>query len=67
MGKNSTFVEVEGKITAVSDKAILLDSETWILISQIHDDGVHDTPPFEKGDEISIVIPEWLAIDKGLF
>jgi hypothetical protein len=47
-----------------TDAAILVDTgdeETWIPKSQIIGGDVH-----EEGDEGTMVIPEWLAIERGL-
>ena len=48
-----------------TDCAILVEDDTgnyWLPKSQINYDGAE----YEKGDEIAIDIPEWLAEDKGL-
>lgn len=49
-----------------TDGAILVedgDGKYWLPKSQIdYDSG----PEYEKGDEIEIDIPEWLAEEKGL-
>ena len=60
------LVSVSGIIKKKTDKAILLfdeelSSEVWLPISQIEtgDDLI-------IGAEVDIIIPEWLARDKGL-
>jgi predicted RNA-binding protein (virulence factor B family) len=58
-------VEIFGEVKAVTDLAILLDDgdhEVWLPLSQIES----ETDDYEKGDEIIVFIPEWLAEEKEL-
>jgi predicted RNA-binding protein (virulence factor B family) len=58
-------VEIFGEVKAVTDMAILLDDgdvEVWLPLSQIES----ETDDYEKGDEITVFIPEWLAEEKEL-
>ena len=57
------MVEVDVKILLETKEALLVfdgDNEVWLPKSQIEYDF------FEKGKEITIEIPEWIAIEKGL-
>lgn len=52
-------------VMRVTEKAVLCmvdGKEVWIPQSQIHD----DSEVWKEGDEGTLVIPEWLALDKGL-
>lgn len=56
------------KYVSSTDKAILVEidgDKEWIPISQIRDASV-DLDDLEKGDPLTITIPEWLAEEKGL-
>ena len=57
------YIELTGTIKAKTEKALLFNDgwgvEVWIPLSQIEDQDE------EKG-AVTIIIPEWLAIDKGL-
>lgn len=61
-------VEIEGcKATRETDKALLVEveetgEEYWIPKSQIQD----DSEVYEKGHEGKLVLPRWLAKEKGL-
>jgi hypothetical protein len=56
-------------VKATTDLALLLvdadDNEHWIPKSQIDPDGGIDAES-EPGDEGELIIPEWLAVEKGL-
>lgn len=57
------MVEITGIIEARTDSAILLndgDIEEWIPLSQIELEFEVDV-----GEEVGILMPEWLAFDKG--
>lgn len=64
-----TDIEIEVRVTRVTDKAILVDhggkEEVWIAKSQISDwcDGPDSAPGMGT---TSIFVPEWLATEKGL-
>lgn len=56
-------IEIACEVRRTTDKARLIfdgTKEVWIPESQISDECE------DKGKTISIFIPEWLAIDKGL-
>ena len=56
------------KYVSSTDKAVLVEidgDKEWIPISQIRDASV-DLDELEKGDPVTITIPEWLAEEKGL-
>jgi len=56
------------KYVSSTDKAILVEidgDKEWIPRSQIYDASV-DLDELEKGDPVTITIPEWLAEEKGL-
>lgn len=62
--RHHEFVEVTGEIRHRTDKAILFwdgDKEVWLPLSQIEDETVLD-----DGKTVELLIPEWLAKDKGL-
>lgn len=59
-----TFEDVT--VIKTTDKAMLCDiegMEAWIPVSQIDEDG---TDICDEDDEGTLVIPEWLAIEKSL-
>ena len=50
---------------AETDKAVLClidDEEVWIPQGQIHD----DSEVWKKGDEGTLIVSEWIAMQKGL-
>lgn len=59
-------VEIENvTVRRETELALLcvIDEElVWIPKSQIHD----DSEVYRKGTEGTLVIPEWLALDKGI-
>jgi len=60
---SNEMVEVFGTIMAETDKAILLFDgveESWLALSQIEYDLSN-----EVGDDSTVEIPEWLAIEAG--
>ena len=60
---SNEMVEVFGTIMAETDKAILLFDgveESWLALSQIEYDLNN-----EVGDDSTVEIPEWLAIEAG--
>lgn len=59
-----SYVLIDG-VLKETEAAILIDvdgDEIWIPKSQIHE----DSQVRELGDRGELVIPEWLAIEKGL-
>ncbi len=69
------LVDVKCKFLKETEKAVLIEvdgDEAWIPKSQVDDayaEGsslVFSWDELERGDAITIVIPEWLAEDKGL-
>ena len=57
------IVEIFGTIMAETDKAILLFDgveESWLPLSQIEYDMRN-----EVGDDLTVEVPEWLAIESG--
>jgi cold shock CspA family protein len=64
--KNFVEIAVQVKVNREGLKAVLVNDGTkdvWIPKSQIEDPDMDDV---ETGDHIDIMIPEWLATDKGL-
>jgi hypothetical protein len=60
---SNEIVEIFGTIMAETDKAILLFDgveESWLPLSQIEYD-MHN----EVGDDLTVEVPEWLAIESG--
>jgi hypothetical protein len=50
-----------------TDNAILVsdgDNDIWLPLSQIECD--EDLSAFEPGDDIELLMPEWLAKEKGI-
>ena len=61
---DKNYLEFEIEIIRETDKAILISDGTaqeWIPKSQLEDD-----PDRRNNGLYLIIIPEWLAIDKGL-
>ena len=60
------FVEVEAEIKRQTEKAYLVDhggdEEVWLPKSQVS----HRAPDSDKSSLRVFVVPEWLAIEKGL-
>jgi len=59
------------KYIASTNKAILIEVDgerEWLPMSQISDASVdlNDIPALDRGDPLTITIPEWLAEEKGL-
>ena len=64
----SEMHDFEGKFIHATDSAILIDvdgREVWFPTEQIEMDAY--VIDYSKGDDISIKVPEWLAVQKGLF
>ena len=63
---DSTFEVEVAEVLKETDMAILVKLETgdeiWIPKSQIHD----DSEVWKSGHTGTLVIPEWLATEKGL-
>lgn len=61
----SDLVDLEGRVRAVTDTAILFhsddDESAWLPRSQIQVEG-----EIEVGERVKIALPEWLAVEKGL-
>ena len=57
------YIELTGTIEAKTEKALLFNDgggkEVWLPLSQIEDQE-------EENGILTIIIPEWLAIDEGL-
>lgn len=63
-------VELSVEFVRHTDKAILVRydaSEVWLPKSQIEDEEEFDWDAFDEDDDIDIIIPEWLAEEKGLW
>lgn len=64
--RNAEPIEVEGVVCIRETDAALLcqvdGKEVWIPRSQVLDDSEVN----EEGDEGVLVIPEWLALERGL-
>lgn len=59
------FTYVEGEVIAKTDKAILFNDGkvgVWIPLSQIED----ADDDIEPGKHLELLLPEWLAKEKGL-
>ncbi len=63
---DNLFVEVEAEIKRQTEKAYLIDhggdEEVWLPKSQVS----HSAPDSERSNLRVFLVPEWLAIDKGL-
>ncbi|MHB8727606.1 MAG: hypothetical protein ACYC9K_01055 [Sulfuricaulis sp.] len=62
--RHHEFVEITGEIRARTEKALLFwdgDQSVWLPLSQIEDETM-----LEDGKTVELLIPEWLAKDKGL-
>lgn len=69
--KGRELVEFEDcRVERTTDKAALIivhgDQKVWISKSQIHDDSEIYFTDYESGDKGTLVIPRWLAEEKGL-
>ena len=65
---DSPEVDIICKYITSTDKALLIEADgeqVWIPISQINDLSV-ELSELERGDPLTITIPEWLAEDKEL-
>ena len=61
-------VTVEGKVLYVGEKAVKLWTpigDEWIPLSQILESDP-EIDELEEGDEATLIIPRWLAREKGL-
>lgn len=61
----SNVIDIDGAIEARTDKAVLFhtgnkDEAAWLPLSQIE---VEETG---VGGIVTVTLPEWLALDKGL-
>ena len=68
---NDVETDIICKYIASTDKAILIEVDgerEWLPMSQISDASVdlNDIPALDRGDPLTITIPEWLAEEKGL-
>lgn len=62
--RHHDFVEVTGEVRHRTASAVLFwdgDESVWIPLSQIEDETV-----LGDGKTVELLIPEWLARDKGL-
>lgn len=60
------YVYVDVEIRHITEKAVLVNDgkrDVWLPHSQIEDPARED---MEVGTHIEMLLPEWLAIDKGL-
>ena len=71
--RGQELVMLNVDIKAVTAKAILIDTgdgiDVWLPKSQIQlpeNSPYDDSDEIEKGDELTILIPEWLAYEKCL-
>jgi hypothetical protein len=63
------LIEVSVQYVRQTERAVLiLDGvkEIWLPKSQVNKDEEPDYDNLIQGDEISLFIPEWLAMDKDL-
>ena len=61
---DKNYIEITVDIKHETERAYLIsdgDNEAWIPKSQLEDD-----PEHVSGETYTIIIPEWLAQDKGL-
>ena len=64
--ESKEFIEIACEVRVKTDRAVLIHDgarEAWIPRSQIEDP---DSDDMEIGQHITLMIPEWLAKDKGL-
>lgn len=64
--ESKEFVEISCQVRIKTDKAICINdgaNEAWIPRSQIEDPDPED---MQIGETITLLIPEWLANEKGL-
>ena len=64
--ESKEYVEIACEVRYKTDRAVLIHDgahEAWIPHSQIEDPAPAD---MEIGSHITLLIPEWLAKDKGL-
>lgn len=65
--RDSALAEIDDvEVVGATDKAIRVrvdgGREVWVPQSQVHD----NSEVWKLGDKGTLVVPEWLAIDKGL-
>ena len=68
---NNSPVAVEGYVVAKSPKAMMIGKKPegfgeWIPYSQILDSDFGDPEEADVGDFVTLAIPLWLALEKGL-
>lgn len=64
--ESKEYVEIACQVRYKTDRAVLIHDgarEAWIPFSQIEDP---DPADMEKESHITLLIPQWLAKDKGL-
>lgn len=64
--ESKEYVEISCEVRIKTDKAILINdgaNEAWIPRSQIEDPDPED---MQIGETIILLIPEWIAKEKGL-
>lgn len=64
--ESKEFCEIACQVRVITDRAILVHDgtrEAWIPRSQIEDP---DPDDLEIGQHITLLIPEWIAKEKGL-
>ena len=64
----SDMHEFEGKFIHATDSAALIDvdgREVWFPLQQIELEGY--VIDYAMGDDVEFKVPEWLAVQKGLF
>ena len=60
-------IEVAVLFKRATDKAVCVsdgDKDLWLPLSQVECD--EDLSAFEPGDDLELLVPEWLAKEKGL-
>lgn len=63
--RNDEKIEVAVTFKHITDRAVLVndgDKDVWLPLSQVE----YDFCDTEPGEAIEIVVPEWIAKDKGL-
>jgi hypothetical protein len=63
-------VELEVEVIHTSEKALLVrveghDDPVWMARSAVHEDSEVDCDA-DVGDKGTLIIPKWLAVEKGL-
>ena len=69
MAKAEETVEIDADILRQTELAVHIydgSEVVWLPKSQLVDPSPDEIGEYEDGDSLTIVIPEWLALEKGL-